>query len=246
MSRTAPDPVFAAAARAEVEQRVRATAPDGARPDRRPWVMELGAIAGVAVLVAGIAVGVTHLRPHLDEGSAPAGAVTRSAAPTTEPPTSPVAPPTSEAPTSPPPSTTPPPTPPTEPPTAPSVRTTAPPTAATTTPPPATATTLVGPTGAERRTSAEIRTWALSIGSSEIWAEQAVLDTTCMAEHGFLHDPELGYREGIGAERTGMTDAQYAAYRIAEYGPQTDAPYDWRTAGCHGRSVHLTGQDDAH
>lgn len=82
MSRTAPDPVFAAAARAEVERRMRGTADAALRRSRRGhWLMELAAIAGVTAIAAGIAVGVVALRPTSDVGGAPAGTATRSAAP---------------------------------------------------------------------------------------------------------------------------------------------------------------------
>lgn len=105
---------------------------------------------------------------------------------------------------------------------------------------------LIGPTGAEQRSEAELRAWGSSLGNSDVWVEQVVLDTRCMADHGFLYDAEFDHSAGAAARRAGMTDAQYAAYDAAMYGPPSDAPYDWRTAGCHGRSVHLTGQDDAH
>ena len=103
----------------------------------------------------------------------------------------------------------------------------------------------MGPASAQRRSSAAIRTWALSLGYGEVWAEQAVLDTGCMAEHGFLYDPEFDHSAGLAAQKVGLTAAQYQAFQDALYGPQTGAAYDWRTAGCHGRSVHLTGQDGA-
>lgn len=63
----------------------------------------------------------------------------------------------------------------------------------------------------------------------------------CMAERGFLYDPTSTVDD---IQRLPMK--QRKAFYVAEYGPDTDAAYDWRTAGCHGRAVHLTGQDDAH
>lgn len=223
MSRTIPDPVFAAAARAELERRVRATRPDAddltvTMPFRplRSWRMELVAIGGVLALVAGVTAGVTALRPVLDAGGPP---VVSTARPTDRGPTLL-------------PSSTPTPAPTTEQPPA-------------TTTPPVTSRPLIGPAGARQRPEAEVRAWARSIGNNDIWAEQAVLDIRCMAQHGFLYDPEFEYRSGLAAMRAGMTDAQYAAYTAAMYGLPTDAPYDWRTAGCHGLSVHVTGQDTA-
>jgi hypothetical protein len=105
---------------------------------------------------------------------------------------------------------------------------------------------LIGPAGAKERTSADIRAWALSLGYGDIWAEQAVLDASCMAEHGYRYDPEFARSGGSAAQHVGLTDAQYADFHDALWGPQTDLPYTWQTAGCHGRSVHLTGQDDNH
>jgi hypothetical protein len=246
MSRTNPDPVFAAAARAELERRVGSSSAAPVR--RRPWVMELTAVAGVLLLVGGIAVGVTALRPALDAGGAPVGSTTQSptststptTTPTPDPSATPDVPASTAVPTSP--AATAPPTR--------STTTTAPaapvPTAPATTPPATTGTSaLVGPTGAQQRSAAEIRAWAASVGNSDVWAEQAVLDTSCMAEHGFLYDPEFDSSAGLAAQKVGLTAAQYQAFQDAYYGPQTGAAYDWRTAGCHGRSVHLTGQDDA-
>lgn len=72
-----------------------------------------------------------------------------------------------------------------------------------------------------------------------------MLDTACMADHGFLYDPEFVLSAGLAAQHAGLTDAQYAAFQVALTGPGAPGPYDWRTAGCQGRSVHLTGQDAA-
>lgn len=110
---------------------------------------------------------------------------------------------------------------------------------------------LVATTGAQVRTRAELhawvrtRSWALQDpANAAVWEQQAWLDIGCMARAGFLYDPITNAEQD--AEGVGLTDAQRAAYAAALYGPPTSAPYDWRTAGCHGRSVHLTGQDDAH
>jgi hypothetical protein len=252
MSRTTPDPVFAAAARAELERRVRAARPeDGAiavsmpfRP-RKGWRMELAAIAGVLALVAGIAAGLQALRPALTGDQVPAVVNTRTAdpRPSLEPTGTPAPGPTTEAPVT---SRPPAPTTTTAPPTSP---TTPPPTAPTptrtTTPPVASSGGLIGPSGAKQRSDAELRAWAASRGDGDIWTQQLVLDTHCMADHGFLYDAQFEYSASLADQRAGMTDAQYAAYQAAMDGPPRSGPYDWRTAGCHGRSVHLTGQDDA-
>ena len=255
MSRTTPDPVFAAAARAELERRVRASRPDAGtiavsmpfRP-RRGWRTELAAIAGVLALVAGVAAGVQALRPALTGEEVPAVVATQTAdpRPTLVPTRTPTPAPTTSAPavtTTPPvpttPTTTPPPTAPTSPPPTTPTRT-------TTTPPPTTASGgLIGPTGARQRSEAETRAWADSLGYGSIWTEQVVLDTRCMADHGFVYDMEFERSAGTSAATAGMTAAQASAWEAAMYGPPSDAAYDWRTAGCHGRSVHLTGQDDA-
>lgn len=250
MSRTTPDPVFAAAARAELERRVRASRPDAGaitvsmpfRP-RRAWRMELAAIAGVLALVAGVAAGVQALRPALTGDQAPAVMDTRTADPL--PSLLPTGTPTPAPATSAPVATSPPPAPVTT--TAPPVAPTTPPPTdpvLTTTPPPSPSSgTLIGPAGAKVRSEAETRAWADSLGYGSIWTEQVVLDTQCMADHGFLYDMEFERSAGTAASNAGMTKAQADAWQAAMYGPPSDAPYDWRTAGCHGRSVHLTGQD---
>ncbi|HEY8318896.1 MAG TPA: hypothetical protein VIG76_08700 [Amnibacterium sp.] len=80
-----------------------------------------------------------------------------------------------------------------------------------------------------------------------IWEEQAWLDKQCMASKGYLFDPiSVGRGTGTTYGDSGLTPEQLQGYQEAMYGPSTDAPYDWRTAGCHGLSVHETGQDNAH
>ena len=82
-----------------------------------------------------------------------------------------------------------------------------------------------------------------------IWEEQAWLDIQCMASKGYLYDPIGQQRDDAhpaGQADTGLTPSQLRGYQIAFFGAPSDGPYDWRTAGCHGRSVHETGQDDAH
>jgi hypothetical protein len=240
MTRTAPDPVLAAAVQEELERRVRAHRRGSASPDRarRRWMTELAAIAGLVVLATGIAVGVTSSHPWSDGGGAPIGAVTPSVvpvAPTDGPqPSSPEPSPTSSAPTSRPASGT--------------LPTSVPvPTGSPTSPAAATGgpstpvSALIAPAGAVRRSDAEIRADAAARGFTDVWAEQGILDRDCMADHGFLYDPELGL-----AAPSGLSSSDRAAYEVALLGPASDAPYDWRTAGCHGASVHATGQDGAH
>lgn len=84
--------------------------------------------------------------------------------------------------------------------------------------------------------------------NAAIVEEQDWLDIQCMAEHGYLYDPTATTNTDrvYNAPYRGLTDAEQKGYDTAYWGPDSIAPYNWRTAGCHGRSVHLTGQDDAH
>ena len=74
--------------------------------------------------------------------------------------------------------------------------------------------------------------------NSAIWERQQWITKQCMAKRGFLYDPIL---ETIDV--TSLTLAQQKAMAVALGGPRTDAPYNWRTAGCVGLAVHLTGMD---
>lgn len=223
MTRAAPDPVFAAAAQEELERRVRRHRGRAASSrTRHRWVVEVSAIAGLAAVAGAIALGAASLHLLPDSGGAPAAAESRSAAPATP---SPAATP-SDAPT------------PAASPT--TTVTTPPPSQPVATTPPSRSATLIGPGGAVRRTDAGIRAYGAARGFSADWAEEGILDRDCMAAQGFLYDPVQG-----GTTPGGMAASDAAAYEVALYGPKTDAPYDWRTAGCHGRSVHLTGQDHA-
>lgn len=87
--------------------------------------------------------------------------------------------------------------------------------------------------------------------NAAIWEEQAWLDMQCMAGKGYLYDPlaeqtdEARHNPGERTD-TGLTKQQQRGYQLAFWGKNTVVPYDWHDAGCHGRSVHLTGQDNAH
>lgn len=79
--------------------------------------------------------------------------------------------------------------------------------------------------------------------------QQDWLTIQCMAEHGYLYDPTFDGSQGLERGKTwGLTAKQLQAYRAALWGadPTSPTPYDWRAAGCHGRAVHVTGQDDDH
>ena len=64
-----------------------------------------------------------------------------------------------------------------------------------------------------------------------------------MAQHGFLYDPIQQYTGDLRAGHSGMSAADEAAYRVAEWGPASSGAYDWHTAGCDGLAVHETGMD---
>lgn len=100
---------------------------------------------------------------------------------------------------------------------------------------------LIAPSGASDITRAQLHVSAIRDGDSEnarIWERQQWLIKQCMARRGFLYDP-LSETVDI---RSLPRDEQ-KAMQVAAGGPRTDGPYDWRTAGCHGLAVHLTGQD---
>lgn len=223
----------------------RSAAPGPREPGRRDVAWVTGVVA-TAVVVGTVAV-LTVPRP---EPTAPAGlTMNRTSIPTTA------------SPTAPPPSTATP---------APAEATTPPPTAVAPTPPPATPTdratattapstaapggTLIARTGWHVITRAELHAYVSSspifaddAANAAVWEEQAWLDIGCMADKGYVYDPIAEHRDGeAGSASDGLTAAQRAGYAVAMYGPETDAPYDWRTAGCHGLSVHETGMDDAH
>ncbi len=102
---------------------------------------------------------------------------------------------------------------------------------------------LITPTGWHVITRAQLHAYVVASSFSAVWEEQAWLDMQCMAKQGFVYDPTA--RGGEPGASSGLTAAQQDAYEVAMYGPRTDQPYDWRTAGCHGASVHETGMDDA-
>ncbi len=108
---------------------------------------------------------------------------------------------------------------------------------------------LIAKRGAQPRTRAQLHAFVQAdpvLAGNSIWEEQAWLKIGCMAEEGFLYDPITeADRDGSSTGDDGLTPAQAVAFQVALYGPQTDEPYDWRTAGCDGLAVHETGQDHA-
>lgn len=115
---------------------------------------------------------------------------------------------------------------------------------------------LIAPDGFLVHTDAEIEAVLrerapadLAAADIEIGIAQELIVRDCMAEAGFLWDP-IAPNGGGSAKPSwfgrGLTPDEAAAYRLALGGENDDFPYNWRDAGCHGRAVHETGQDDAH
>lgn len=108
---------------------------------------------------------------------------------------------------------------------------------------------LIAMDGAHSLTRAQLHAWAVRRGDSattKIGEEQDWLTIQCMAAQGYLYDPTFEGVQGLERGKTwGLTPKQLLGYRTALWGTESSKPYNWRTAGCHGRSVHLTGQDDA-
>ena len=121
-------------------------------------------------------------------------------------------------------------------------------------PSPSRTTKLIGHAGWREVTRAQLHEYVSTSATlqrdpanAEIWEEQAWLDIRCMASQGYLYDPIRDAQdEGRTAGDGGLTTQQLRGFNTALWGPPSDGPYDWRTAGCHGRSVHETGQDNAH
>lgn len=88
------------------------------------------------------------------------------------------------------------------------------------------------------------------LANARIWVQQQRLVAECMVGKGFDYTYVLWWERPTGPRAVDDPDAS-ALYPAgtpgftAEYGEETDAPYDWTTAGCHGYAVHATGQDDA-
>ncbi|MWV60434.1 hypothetical protein [Rathayibacter sp. VKM Ac-2754] len=87
--------------------------------------------------------------------------------------------------------------------------------------------------------------------NADIWIEQQRIIAQCMLDQGFDYTYMLWWERPSGP-RSGDDPSEGSLYpagspgSVAEWGEQTDGPYDWTTAGCHGYAVHVTGQDDAH
>lgn len=212
MTRTTPDPVLADAARLELERRVRAARP-ALQPVARPGR------PGVMQLVVTAAVAVLILSVVVGLGQLRArwvGAPPPTTAPsaTAGPTPSPTAVPPTSTPTSSPTSTG--------------------------------AARLVVPEGFQQRSDAQLRAWAATLPESpartDVWIEQRIIVTHCMAGKGFLYDPERLYTHPVAVVPAGHEQA----YEEALDGPASSGPYDWRTAGCDGLAVHETGQDGQH
>lgn len=91
-------------------------------------------------------------------------------------------------------------------------------------------------------TAARLRTevpagMATDLDDPHGWLAEAVIDVRCMADKGYYYDPFDHGPESDPSDpsllaffgRTGAVDA-----------------YRWQDAGCHGLSVHETGNDDNH
>ncbi|MGN6741723.1 MAG: hypothetical protein ACTHJL_00295 [Amnibacterium sp.] len=109
---------------------------------------------------------------------------------------------------------------------------------------------LVAPDGWRLRTRAELHdfvqhspTLQQDPANAAIWEQETWTDIECMAAKGYVYDP-IAEQQGRTPDR-GLTADQLKAFDERLWGPPSSAPYDWRTAGCHGRSVHLAGQDHA-
>jgi hypothetical protein len=112
---------------------------------------------------------------------------------------------------------------------------------------------LIAMEGARSLTRAQLHDWTVEntdgSANAAIGEQQDWLTIQCMAARGFLYDPTLDGSQGLERGKTwGLTQHQLQGYRLALWGQNVSSskPYNWRTAGCHGQSVHLTGQDDNH
>jgi hypothetical protein len=113
---------------------------------------------------------------------------------------------------------------------------------------------LIAMDGARSLTRAQLHAWTVEnagvSANAKIGEEQDWLTIQCMAGQGYLYDPTFEGNQGLERGKTwGLTPKQLQGYRAALWGANLTTvlrPYDWRKAGCDGRSVHLTGQDDAH
>ncbi len=112
---------------------------------------------------------------------------------------------------------------------------------------------LIAMHGARSLTRAQLHAWTLanSQGSANatIGEQQDWLKVQCMAAHGYLYDPTFDGSQGLELGKTwGLTAKQLQGYRSALWGQNLNSskPYNWRTAGCWGEAVHLTGQDNNH
>jgi hypothetical protein len=113
---------------------------------------------------------------------------------------------------------------------------------------------LITPAGWHEVTRPELHAWVLQRGISAddpanqaIWEQETWADIRCMAGKGYLYDPidQADDDRTTGVGLSTLSAGQRNGFQVALDGPATDAPYDWRTAGCHGASVHAAGKDHA-
>lgn len=112
---------------------------------------------------------------------------------------------------------------------------------------------LIAMDGARSLTRAQLHAWTLAnsdgSASAAIGEQQDWLKIQCMAELGYLYDPTFDGSPGLELGKTwGLTLKQLEGYRTALWGLNSNSstPDNWRTAGCDGEAVHLTGQDNNH
>lgn len=114
---------------------------------------------------------------------------------------------------------------------------------------------LITPAGWHRVTRAELHGFVLAQqisaddpANQAVWEQETWSDVLCMAGKGYVYDPVDQGRENLPAAQAGLnslTAEQRKDFDAALYGPPSDAPYAWDTAGCHGISVHEAGRDEA-
>ncbi|MFD1722924.1 hypothetical protein [Amnibacterium endophyticum] len=120
----------------------------------------------------------------------------------------------------------------------------------------ASASMLIGPRGSKVLTRAQLHEYVLrtfdDVGSTNAaaWEEQQWLAIGCMADAGFLWDPTLERAPHQTPAADGLTPSQQRQWQNALGGPGSTSSYNWRTesdwrnAGCIGRAVHATSQQD--
>lgn len=96
--------------------------------------------------------------------------------------------------------------------------------------------------------------WPAELGNSEVWLEQQGIIADCMLDQGYEYHFTAYWLIPSGWLRdNGLFDENVdgditSPKGVALYGPPDQGlgeDYDWRTAGCVGYAVHVTGMDDA-